>query len=114
MGKIIRNGINYGGTYEDATSVNYDNSNSGLDAHTIQEAIDEVQDDLSSLISKFKFSNSIYRIGFEKSSVNSDFVISIYMDETGTSRYQVIFNGNGIIARYTTDGGSTWTTIFNK
>ena len=42
MGKIIRNGINYGGTYEDATSVNYDNTNSGLNARTVQEGIDEL------------------------------------------------------------------------
>ena len=46
MGKIIRNGINYGGTYDSATSVNYDNSNSGLNAHTVQEGIDEVVDSL--------------------------------------------------------------------
>ena len=49
MGKIIRNGINYGGTYDSATSVNYDNSNSGLNAHTVQEGIDEVQGNVEAL-----------------------------------------------------------------
>lgn len=44
MGKIIRNGINYGGTYEDATSVNYDGTASGLEARTVQEAVDEVKE----------------------------------------------------------------------
>ena len=48
MGKIIRNGINYGGTYDSATSVNYDNSNSGLNARTVQEGIDELSESLTS------------------------------------------------------------------
>ena len=42
MGKIIRNGIEYSGTYDSATSVNYDNSVSGLDARTVQEGLDEL------------------------------------------------------------------------
>ena len=49
MGKIIRNGINYGGTYEDATSVNYDGAASGLEARTVQEAVDEVQGNVDAL-----------------------------------------------------------------
>ena len=49
MGKIIRNGINYGGTYEDATSVNYDGTASGLEARTVQEAVDEVQGNVDAL-----------------------------------------------------------------
>lgn len=58
MGKIIRNGIKYSGTYDDATSVNYDNSISGLNARTVQEGIDELSE---SVIAddglQFKFSN---------------------------------------------------------
>lgn len=46
MGKIIRNGIEYGGTYDSATSVNYDNSVSGLNARTVQEGIDELNESL--------------------------------------------------------------------
>lgn len=42
MGKIIRNGVEYSGATEDATAVNYDNSLSGLEAQTVQEAIDEL------------------------------------------------------------------------
>ena len=53
MGKIIRNGINYGGTYEDATSVNYDGAASGLEARTVQEAVDE-------LSNKVDTNNTIY------------------------------------------------------
>lgn len=46
MGKIIRNGIEYGGTYDSATSVNYDNSVSGLNARTVQEGIDQLNESL--------------------------------------------------------------------
>ena len=42
MGKIIQNGIEYSGTYSNATSVNYDNTNSGLEAKTVQEGLDEL------------------------------------------------------------------------
>lgn len=49
MGKIIRNGVEYSGAVEDATAVNYDNSLSGLNAQTVQEAVDEVQENVSAL-----------------------------------------------------------------
>lgn len=49
MGKIIRNGIEYSGTYDDANSVNYDNSVSGLDARTVQEGIDQLNSNLGGL-----------------------------------------------------------------
>ena len=42
MGKIIQNGIEYSGTYSNATSINYDGSVSGLSAKTVQEAIDKI------------------------------------------------------------------------
>ena len=42
MGKIIQNGIEYSGTYSNATSINYDGSASGLSAKTVQEAVDEL------------------------------------------------------------------------
>lgn len=42
MGKIIRNGIEYGGTSDSANNVNYDNSVSGMNARTVQEGIDEL------------------------------------------------------------------------
>ena len=46
MGKIKRNGIEYSGSSDDATSVNYDNSVSGLNANSVQEGIDELADGL--------------------------------------------------------------------
>ena len=42
MGKIIRNGISFSGTRDTANNINYDNSLSGLNAKTTQEAIDEI------------------------------------------------------------------------
>ena len=46
MGKIIQNGIEYSGTYSNATSINYDGSVSGLNAKTVQEGIDELSNSL--------------------------------------------------------------------
>ena len=46
MGKIIINGEEYSGTRDSATSVNYDNSVSGLNAGSVQEGIDELVEGL--------------------------------------------------------------------
>ncbi len=42
MGKIIKNGIEYGGSTNEAVNINYDNSVSGLSASSVQDAIDEI------------------------------------------------------------------------
>ena len=42
MGRIIRNGVEYGSGNENATNINYDGSVSGLEATTVQAAVDEV------------------------------------------------------------------------
>ena len=44
MGKIIRNGVSYSGSTEDAVNVKYDNSSSGVTATNVQGAIDEVKE----------------------------------------------------------------------
>lgn len=49
MGKIIRNGIKYSGTTDSANKINYDNSLSGLEAKTAQEAIDELTENFGGL-----------------------------------------------------------------
>lgn len=54
MGKIIRNGIEYSGTYDSADSVNYDNSISGLNARTVQEGIDQLSENLANGCVKFQ------------------------------------------------------------
>ena len=43
---IVKNNKKYGGTYSNATDVNYDNSVSKLNAGTTQEALDELADGL--------------------------------------------------------------------
>lgn len=49
MGKIIRNGIEFSSTSDTADNINYNNSQSGLEAMTAQEAIDEVNENVSTL-----------------------------------------------------------------
>jgi hypothetical protein len=56
MGKIIRNGIEFSGTSDSANNINYDNSVSGLEARTAQEAIDTLSDSLTASDNlKFQF-----------------------------------------------------------
>lgn len=45
MPKIIKNGVTYIGTSDNAAAVSYDNTSSGLTATDVQSAIDEVVDD---------------------------------------------------------------------
>lgn len=49
MGKIIVNGETYSGTTDTANNINYDNSVSGLQASTAQEAIDELKDGMDAV-----------------------------------------------------------------
>lgn len=44
MGKIIRNGISYGGSSSSAGNISYDNTSSGLASMTVQNAITELKD----------------------------------------------------------------------
>lgn len=46
MGKIIRNGVEFSGTLDNAANVNYNNELSGMEATTVQEAIDEITESL--------------------------------------------------------------------
>lgn len=43
MGKIVRNGVTYGGSSTSAENVAYDNTDSGLEAVVVQDAIDELK-----------------------------------------------------------------------
>ena len=43
MGKIIRNGVSYGGSSNAAGNISYDNSTSGLNSTTVQNAITELK-----------------------------------------------------------------------
>ena len=47
MGKIIRNGVIYTGSSDEADKIHYNNSNSDLAATTVQGAIDELDNDLA-------------------------------------------------------------------
>ena len=44
MGKIYRNGVVYGGTTNIAGNIRYDNTGTGLNAVTVQNAITEVKE----------------------------------------------------------------------
>ena len=42
MGRIIKNGVPYGGSGNKAQNISYDNSGSGLNAGNVQAAVDEL------------------------------------------------------------------------
>ena len=50
MGRIIKNGVAYGGSSSKASSTTYDNSTSGLSATNVQGAVDELDNNLSEYI----------------------------------------------------------------
>ena len=53
MGKIIRNGIEFCGTSDTADNIIYDNTSSGLEATTVQEAVDEIHSQVNDSLSGF-------------------------------------------------------------
>ena len=89
-------------------------ANTNTDALASATVVKEISDSLDKINSKFTLSKQIHHIGFEKTTVDGSLVIAIYMDGVGNSRYQIMFNSAGIVARYTADSGSSWTTIFSK
>ena len=47
LGKIYKNGIQYSGTTDAATNINYDNSKGAIRAGNVQGAIDEIMETTS-------------------------------------------------------------------
>ncbi len=47
MGKIYKNGILFAGSTDSAKSVAFDNTNTDLEADNVQEAIEEIKDDVA-------------------------------------------------------------------
>lgn len=81
MGKIIRNEIIYGGSADNANSVVYDNTLSGLSSTNVQDAIDEVDasvDSLSTTVSAITNSTySVYAIGAAVSTTEIRIVVPL-------------------------------------
>jgi hypothetical protein len=99
MGKIIRNGINYSGTCDNATNINYDNSISGLNARTAQEAIDELSE--SSMTSSDVVDNLESDRGDLPLSARQGKILNESLGEQPT----FVYDENGKITGYTTKIG---------
>ena len=52
MGKIYKNGILFAGSTENARSVAFDNADTGLKANNVQEAIEEVDNNINAINTK--------------------------------------------------------------
>ena len=70
MPKIIKNGVTYIGTSDNAAAVSYSNTSSGLAATDVQGAIDEVSTELGSTL-KQAVIDAIYPVGSIYMSVSS-------------------------------------------
>lgn len=57
MGKIMRNGVSYGGSSSKSSSFAYNNSNTELSATNVQAAIDELTAMISAIENKRKGGN---------------------------------------------------------
>ena len=73
MGKIIRNGIEFSGACEDATAINYNNSLSGLEAQTVQEAVDELNSSLEKLSKNNEIITELYSGSLNTTAIDIDF-----------------------------------------
>lgn len=88
MGKIIKNGIAYGGTSSSAGNISYDNTSSGLTSSTVQNAITELKslfdnsehirmivvDELPSIASAED--NVVYLIDEDSSGVYEEYIVA--------------------------------------
>ena len=66
MGKIVKNGVTYSGSSDNADNVKYNNNVSNLDATNVQEAIDKLDESVDTLNGKltkaFPTDNAIHSL----------------------------------------------------
>lgn len=101
MGKIVRNREVYSGTYDSATSVNYNNAASGLNARTVQEAVDEVQGNVDALSESLMINRNVGRTDITVVNASDKFTLennSYYMVVNGICYFQIIFTINSSIS----------------
>ena len=87
MGKMMMNDIPYGSTFENATSIKYSNTKSGMNAINIQDAVDEIvnnQNDTDNNLSQLSNPNLL---------INGDFQVwqrGTEFDLTPLAKYQYL------------------------
>lgn len=63
LGKIVKNGVTYSGSSDNADNVKYNNNASNLDATNVQEAIDKLDESVDTLNSNLNSSlGSLFKI----------------------------------------------------
>ena len=110
MGKIVKNGVTYSGSSDNADNVKYNNNVSNLDATNVQEAITEVNGKLG----KYKLSTSGFFtvdlvVGTNRISANKllagslpqtqNTLFTVVSQGTSTDRLiDIFFDGNDVVA----------------
>ena len=121
MGKILRNGIEFSSTSDTANNINYDNSKSGLDAVTVQEAVDEVTERLNvysttpKKIGKYINGEDLYEVTVRINVANSEWH-DINHGISGITKVVAIFppiNDNGVLMNVGIANYSEWVGCLN-
>lgn len=89
MGKIYKNGILFAGSTENARSVAFDNTDTGIEADNVQGAIEEIKDDVAEINSNLDDFNSI-----KKHQITS--FSGITVGTTGTNAIFLVKRGNHV------------------
>ena len=72
MGKIVKNGVTYSGSSDNADNVKYNNNVSNLDATNVQEAIDKLDESVDILNSNLGVIGSYYSMYYKPSSISAN------------------------------------------
>ena len=65
MGKIVKNGVTYSGSSDNADNVKYNNNVSNLDATNVQEAIDKLDESVDTLNSNLSANNNHFYFDYQ-------------------------------------------------
>lgn len=86
MGKIYKNGILFAGSTENARSVAFDNTDTGIEADNVQAAIEEIKDDVAEINSNLSKAGIVYKssdMGFATNANGYKVLIKYKVPEDG-------------------------------
>ena len=90
MGKIVKNGVTYSGSSDNADNVKYNNNVSNLDATNVQEAIDKLDESIDTLNGKLNYKHMSIKDGMAGITIPGDW-IEAWVDITFSLNPQYYF-----------------------
>ena len=83
MGKIVKNGVTYSGSSDNADNVKYNNNVSNLDATNVQEAIDKLDESVDTLNSNLSDLIKVQSFIREPEQIDGEYQIGIDVSISG-------------------------------